>query len=297
MNNQDFSELKGEKEFLAAIDSDGCVLNTMNTKHRLCLIPAFIKHFRLEEIAREAEETWEYVNLFSENRAQNRFKALSLTLKELGRRADLKRQCFKIPSYEAIHKWVQKNTGPSQSLLEHDALQSSSWDLQLTLSWSKEVEKMADSFFSQYQVFDYARESLQKLNQRSDCFVVSTSAEKTLHREWEHHRIKKYVKTIVGRENGEKAINLVKGAGQKYLKHKCIMIGDSPGDLVAAQTAAFLFYPIFPGQEAQSWKHFYTEIIDSFWKGEYLVKQQPRLIQEFTAFYSSPPPWELLPNN
>ena len=47
----DVSRLKAFRprhEFFVGIDSDGCVFDTMEIKHKECFCPAFIKHFGLQ---------------------------------------------------------------------------------------------------------------------------------------------------------------------------------------------------------------------------------------------------------
>ena len=64
--------LKPQKEFFIGIDSDGCVFDSMEIKHKECFIPQYIGHFGLQPVARWARETWEFVNLYSKTRAVNR---------------------------------------------------------------------------------------------------------------------------------------------------------------------------------------------------------------------------------
>lgn len=38
------------------VDSDGCVFDTMEIKHKECFCPAYIDHFNLQAIAKYARE-------------------------------------------------------------------------------------------------------------------------------------------------------------------------------------------------------------------------------------------------
>ena len=41
-------------EFFVGIDSDGCVFDTMELKHKECFIPAFINHYELQGVSKYA---------------------------------------------------------------------------------------------------------------------------------------------------------------------------------------------------------------------------------------------------
>ena len=73
-------ELKPEKEFFIGIDSDGCVFDTMEIKHKECFCPQFVNHYGLQPVSRYAREAWEFVNLYSKTRGVNRFKAVTRAL-------------------------------------------------------------------------------------------------------------------------------------------------------------------------------------------------------------------------
>ena len=70
-------DLTPEKEFLVAIDSDGCAFDTMEIKHKECFIPNIIKYWNLQAISKYARAAAEFVNLYSKWRGINRFPALT----------------------------------------------------------------------------------------------------------------------------------------------------------------------------------------------------------------------------
>src|SRR5688572_22834179 len=77
-------------EFFIGIDSDGCVFDSMEIKHKECFAPMFIKHFHLQAASKYARETWEFVNLYSKTRGANRFPALSRALNLLRERPQVR---------------------------------------------------------------------------------------------------------------------------------------------------------------------------------------------------------------
>jgi len=72
------------------------------------------------------------------------------------------------------------------------------------------------------------------------------------------------------------------------------MIGDAPGDLMAAKKNGVLFYPVNPGHEAASWKRFYEEAADIFFAGKYQGKYEDGLIEEFNRYLPDKPTWEMV---
>ena len=65
-------KFKPTQEFFIGIDSDGCVFDSMEIKHKECFAPMFIKHFSLQAVSKYAREVWEFVNLYSKTRGCNR---------------------------------------------------------------------------------------------------------------------------------------------------------------------------------------------------------------------------------
>ena len=52
-------QLERERDFFVGIDSDGCVFDTMELKHKECFIPAFIQHYGLQGVSKYAREAAE----------------------------------------------------------------------------------------------------------------------------------------------------------------------------------------------------------------------------------------------
>ena len=84
-------------DFLVGIDSDGCVFDTMEVKHKECFIPNIINHYGLQGVSKYAREAAEFVNLYSKSRGANRFPALVEQLEWLRRRPEVKARGVKVP--------------------------------------------------------------------------------------------------------------------------------------------------------------------------------------------------------
>src|SRR6266851_3012908 len=82
-------DFKPTKEFFVGIDSDGCIFDSMEIKHKECFAPMYIKHFQLQAVSKYAREVWEFVNLYSKTRGANRFPALSRALNLLRERPEI----------------------------------------------------------------------------------------------------------------------------------------------------------------------------------------------------------------
>src|SRR5580700_1226967 len=62
---QALRDFEPRKKFFIGIDSDGCVFDTMEIKHKECFAPMFVKHFHLQAASKYARQAWEHVNLYS----------------------------------------------------------------------------------------------------------------------------------------------------------------------------------------------------------------------------------------
>src|SRR5882757_5956986 len=95
-------DLQPTKQFFIGIDSDGCVFDSMEIKHKECFTPMFIKHFHLQAVSKYARETWDFVNLYSKTRGANRFPALSRALNLLRSRPQVIARKVTVPGTQAL---------------------------------------------------------------------------------------------------------------------------------------------------------------------------------------------------
>ena len=68
-----FDSFTKKKEFLVCIDSDGCAMDTMNSKHFYCFGPCMIEEWDLLPWKDEVQRRWNEVNLYTMTRGINRF--------------------------------------------------------------------------------------------------------------------------------------------------------------------------------------------------------------------------------
>ncbi len=284
-------DLKPQKEFFIGIDSDGCVFDTMEIKHKECFCPQFIKYYGLQRVSKYARETWEFVNLYSKTRGVNRFKALIRTMELLVERKEVKLRNAKITDLSSVVEWTKKETKLGNPALEKYAAEINNAVINTTLAWSKEVNNNIAELVFDVPPFPFVKESLDKIFPKADLMVVSQTPGEALVREWEEHTIHNYVRVIAGQEYGTKAEHLKFAAKGKYPDQKILMIGDAPGDLSAAKSNGVLFYPVNPGHEEVSWERFYEEAVDKFFEGTYSGAYEKKLIEEFETYLPEHPKW------
>ena len=108
-----------QHEFLVGIDSDGCVFDTMELKHKECFAPAFINHYELQGVSKYAREAAEFVNLYSKSRGANRFPALIEQLDWLRRRPEVLARGIPVARPQGLIKWAASETKLGNPALEN----------------------------------------------------------------------------------------------------------------------------------------------------------------------------------
>src|SRR5436309_14769510 len=103
-------DFKPTKQFFIGIDSDGCIFDSMEIKHKECFTPMFIKHFKLQAASKYAREVWEFVNLYSKTRGANRFPALVRALNLLHERPQVIARKVEVASTGALEAWIARET-------------------------------------------------------------------------------------------------------------------------------------------------------------------------------------------
>ena len=285
-------EFKPKHEFFVGLDSDGCVFDSMEIKHKECFIPNIIKYWDLQPVAKYAREAAEFVNLYSKWRGTNRFPALLMVFDLLKERPEVQRRGVKIPEVPSLREYVNSGVPLSNATLKEAVEKTGDPILKKTLEWSEAVNRTIADIVKGVPPFPYVRESLEKLRNKADIIVVSQTPTEALEREWKEHGIDKYVDLIAGQELGTKTEHIRLAAGGKYKPDHMLMVGDAPGDLKAARANNALFYPINPGHEEESWQRFYEEAIDRFFEGTYAGDYERKLIEEFEKLLPEIPPWK-----
>lgn len=282
------------RDFFIGIDSDGCAFDTMEIKHKECFIPNIINSYDLQGISRFARQTSEWVNLYSRWRGTNRFPALVKTFDLLAQRPECLERGFAMPPVESLRKWIAQETQLGNPALEAKVNETGDPELLKALQWSRAVNETVGKFVRGVPPYPHVRESIEKIRPLADVMVVSATPNEALAREWREHELDTMVGLICGQEMGSKTEHLQYAAGGKYQPERILMVGDAPGDLKAAKANHACFYPINPGDEAESWKRFHDEAADRFHTGTYHGKYEDKLVEEFLALLPSTPAWKTI---
>ncbi len=284
-------QLPKEHAFLVGIDSDGCVFDSMEIKHKECFVPQFVRHFGLQAVSRYARECWEFVNLYSRTRGINRFPALSCALNLLGERPEVRARGVEAPSTDALDEWISRETRLGNAALQAE-VEGGNKALAGILEWSLDVNRAIESMVHGVPPFPLVREVLDRLAGAADAIVVSQTPVEALQREWSEHGLDGRVKAIAGQEMGTKREHLQAAMAGRYSGIEVLMIGDAPGDRKAALSNGALFYPVVPGAEEASWRRLHDESLQVFLEGGYAGAYQDALAAEFDASLPEAPPWQ-----
>lgn len=285
----DLADYQPERPFLVGIDSDGCVFDSMELKHKECFIPQFINHYGLQGVSKYAREAAEFVNLYSKSRGVNRFPGLVEQLDWLRRRPEVAARGAKVPNPESLRRWIAEEAKLGNPALEQAVAATNDPELKLALEWSLAVNRAIAAMVRDVPPFPFVRESLERLAAEADLLVVSATPNEALETEWREHDLAKYVRSIYGQEYGAK--KEVLQVARCYPANQTLMIGDAPGDHQAAVANSVLFFPINPGQEEASWRRLYEEGIDRFLSGRFAGDYERELLEEFNRLLPHVPPW------
>ena len=298
---QQLKKFKRTKDFLIAIDTDGCVTDNMNGKQMLIFHPQFMEFYQLWEIESYFREVAEYYNLFSVDRGCNRFIAIQLSLTALQNRTDvqqvLQERHIQLPNIKSLNEFIaytKKNKlGLGNPSLEEFLNQNpKNFAIYKLLAWSEAVNRMFPHISAKIPPFNHVEECLKLMAQHADILIVSKTPYTDLANYWEAQGIAQYVQMIAGQEMGSKGhhIEVAKRAGN-YEDGQVLMIGDGGGDLKAVKTNNGLFYPTPPGQELEAWNHF-PQAFQRFIKKEYKGEFEDKLLQVFSQALLTSPPWQ-----
>jgi phosphoglycolate phosphatase-like HAD superfamily hydrolase len=283
-------DFKPSEELFVGIDSDGCIFDSMEIKHKECFAPMFIKHFDLQPVSKYAREVWEFVNLYSKTRGANRFPALSTAIQLLGARHQVQARGVKMPDLTALDEWIKRETKLGNATLNAE-VKNGNRGLEQVKRWSDAVNAQIEDIVKGVPPFPLVRDCLEKINQKADAMCISQTPAEALKREWAEHGIDRYVKIIAGQEMGTKTEHIKFAAAAKYALNRILMIGDAPGDFNAAKKNGALFFPINPGHEEASWQRLYEEGLDRFFGGSYEGAYEAALVKEFDACLPEKPGW------
>ena len=264
-----FDSFERKHDFLVCVDSDGCVMDTMNCKHFNCFGPCMVAEWGLEAWRDAILQRWNVLNLFSMTRGINRFKGLAMALGEINA------TYTSIAGIQALQHWA--DTAPA---LSNDgiakAIESAEGDaklvLQKALNWSKAVNAAIVQLDEALKIpYPGADAGLAAAHQFADVAMVSSANRDAVEEEWGKFGLLQHTDIVLAQDVGSKAACIKEMLKFGYDPDKVVMIGDAPGDCDAAEKNGVHYYPILVNHEKESWEEAVSVAFAKLRSGEYAV--------------------------
>lgn len=272
---EDVKEFRKTREFLICIDSDGCVMNTMDVKHMRCFGPCLVYEWDLGEYRDEIIRLWRKVNLLSVSRGVNRFQGLAKVLKSIHE------NYTEVEGLEEYLRWTESTQELSDKSLEEAYAKTENICMKKALDWSRLVnQSMAMVSDTKKPPFEGTEDALRLAREYADIVILTAANRQEINKEWEVFELAQYTDLLMSQETGRKEECLKTLLEKGYERDHVLMVGDAPADLAAAQGAGVLFYPILAYQERESWEKF-SKALECFTEGRYAGAYQEERIKEF----------------
>ena len=276
-----FDTFERKHDYLVCVDSDGCVMDTMNCKHFHCFGPCMVTEWGLEEWKEEILDRWNVINLFSMTRGINRFKGLAMALKEIdGKYA-------KITGVDALVHWADTAPALSNDGVAKAAAEATDPDAKLVLekalSWSKAVNAAIVELPEELKVpYNGAKEGLAAAHAFADVAMVSSANRDAVEEEWGKFGLLEHTDIVLAQDIGSKAACIAAMLKFGYDLDKVVMVGDAPGDCDAAEKNNVYYYPILVNREKESWDEAIAVGFGKLQSGEYAAYEVQKK-KEFLA--------------
>ena len=276
-----FDTFERKHNYLICVDSDGCVMDTMNCKHFHCFGPCMVDEWELGQWKDAILDRWNVINLFSMTRGINRFKGLAMALSEISR------QYKPIAGIAALQHWAETAPALSNDAVTRAIADAADPDAKLifkkALSWSKAVNAAIVRLPEELKVpYDGAKEGLAAAHTFADVAMVSSANRDAVEEEWGKFGLLEHTDIVLAQDVGSKAACIAEMMKFGYDPNKVIMIGDAPGDCDAAEKNGVHYYPILVNHEKQSWDEAITVAFNKLQAGEYApygVEKKQKFLQ------------------
>ncbi|MBO5281719.1 MAG: HAD hydrolase-like protein [Lachnospiraceae bacterium] len=284
------------KKYLVCVDSDGCAMDTMNSKHIQCFGPCLVEEWELGAWREEILNRWNRINLYARTRGINRFKGLALMLEEIHGRYT------PVAGIETLKRWIQETPALSEDALQQYLEKEVSGQLQAdqagitpdteilrkALRWSRQVNRQIQAMPQEEKhAFPGVQEGLERAGQIADIAIVSSANRQAVEEEWQRCGLLELVDQLMTQEQGSKSRCIHRLLEQGYDPAGVLMVGDAMGDLEAARENGVLFYPILAGKEAASWRELIGQGLPHLEQDSYAGVYQQQKIREFQENFTS----------
>ena len=263
-----FDSFTRKHDFLVCVDSDGCVMDTMNCKHFHCFGPCMVAEWGLEAWKDAILDRWNVINLFSMTRGINRFKGLAMALGEIHA------QYKPIPGISALQHWADTAPALSNDGVAKAAAEATDADAKLifekALSWSKAVNAAIVELDECLKIpYAGAKEGLAAAHAFADVAMVSSANRDAVEEEWGKFGLLEHTDIVLAQDIGSKAACIQEMLKFGYDPNKVVMVGDAPGDCDAAEKNGVHYYPILVNHEKESWEEAIAVAFQKLIAGEY----------------------------
>lgn len=263
-----FDTFERKHAYLVCVDSDGCVMDTMNCKHVSCFGPCMVAEWGLEQWKDEILARWNEINLFSMTRGINRFKGLAMALKEIDGKYT------RITGVDALVHWAEtapalSNEGVAKAAAE--AVDADTKEVLLkALSWSKAVNTAIEELPEEQKVpYAGAEEGLAAAHTFADVAMVSSANRDAVEEEWRKFGLLEHTDIVLTQDVGSKSACIKGMLKFGYDPDKVVMVGDAPGDCDAAEKNGVYYYPILVNHEKESWDEAVAVAFGKLRSGDY----------------------------
>ena len=248
-----FDSFERKHDYLICVDSDGCVMDTMNCKHFHCFGPCMVTEWGLENWRDTILERWNVINLFSMTRGINRFKGLAMALGEIHEKYT------PITGIQALQHWADTAPALSNDAVAKAITEATEPEAKLVfekaLAWSKAVNAAIVALDESLKVpYAGAKEGLAAAHSFADVAMVSSANRDAVEEEWGKFGLLEHTDIVLAQDVGSKAACIGAMLQFGYEPSKVLMIGDAPGDCDAAEKNHVHYYPILVNHEQESWQ-------------------------------------------
>ena len=253
-----------QKDFLLCVDSDGCVMDTMEIKHKRCFGPCMVDEWDLGNWRKSILKRWNDINLYTMTRGINRFRGLALALGEIHKKYTA------IEGVDEFTAWAETAAELSNRTVEAEYNRTGLAIFRKVLNWS-ETTNRAISALSQddKQPFAYAFDGLSIARSFADVAVISSANRDAVEKEWKLCGLLDYADIVLCQDIGSKAHCIAELLKKGYAPQRVLMVGDAPGDKIAAEKNGVFYYPILVRHENDSWEELISEALPRLREGLY----------------------------
>ncbi len=281
-------------DYLVCVDSDGCLLDNMELKHKECFCPATVNVWDLQAVSSNARRAAEFVNLYSRSRGWNRFPALVRTIDMLFDRPEVREVGVQKPDLSSLSRWIEQTPSLSAPALKRYCEENHIEDeiLLRAIRWSDEVDENIRRIVRNIRPFPNVPAALRRIHEDADIVVVSATPNEALTRELRACGIVDFFSYVAGQETGTKSESIRLAMAGRYAPDHVLKVGDAASDYKAAQDNGVLFYPIVPGRENASWGRLAEQTFAQFTAGTYQGAEMSRRVEEFLTALSDKDTWD-----